>query len=63
MGEPGRGGSQTLGRHEKSVHMRKANEAIVRELHPILKVDDILYQLNGSKVFSKLDLKWGFHQI
>ena len=62
MGEPG-GGSQTLGRHEKRVHMRKANEAIVRERHPIPTVDDILYQLNGSKVFSKLDLKWGFHQI
>ena len=45
------------------VDMRKANEAIVRERHPIPTVDDILYHLNGSKVFSKLDLKWGFHQI
>ena len=45
------------------VDMRKANEAIVRERHPIPTIDDILYQLNGSKVFSKLDLKWGFHQI
>ena len=35
--------------------IRKANEAILRELHPIPTVDDILYQLNGSKVFSKLD--------
>lgn len=35
--------------------MRKANEAIVRERHPIPTVDDILYQLNGSKVFSKMD--------
>ncbi|PFX12869.1 Retrovirus-related Pol polyprotein [Stylophora pistillata] len=45
------------------VDIRKANEAIVRERHLIPTVDDILYQLNGSKVFSKLDLKWGFHQI
>ena len=45
------------------VHMRKANEAVVRERHPIPTVDDILFQLDGSTVFSKLDLKWGFHQI
>ena len=45
------------------VDMREANEAIVRERHPIPSVDEILYNLNGSKVFSKLDLKWGFHQI
>ena len=45
------------------VDMRKANEAIVRERHLIPTVDDVLYQLNGSTMFSKLDLKWGFHQI
>ena len=45
------------------VDMRKANRAIVRERHPILTVDDVLCQLNGSTIFSKLDLKWGFHQI
>ena len=40
--------------------MRRANQAIVRERHPIPTVDDVL---NGSTVFSKLDLRWGFHQI
>ena len=35
----------------------------MRERHSIPTVDDILYQLNGSAVFSKLDLRWGFHQI
>ena len=45
------------------VDMRKANEAIIRERYPIPTVDDILYQVNGSKVFSKLDLKWRLHQI
>lgn len=43
--------------------MRRANEAIERVRFPIPTVDEILQELNGSKVFSKLDLKWGYHQI
>ena len=45
------------------VDMRRANEAIVRERHPIPTIEEVLYDLNGATVFSKLDLKWGFHQI
>ena len=45
------------------VDMRRANEAIVRECQPIPTIEEVLYDLNGSTVFSKLDLKWGFHQI
>ncbi|CAH1255636.1 RTL1 [Branchiostoma lanceolatum] len=45
------------------VDMRRANEAIVRERQPIPTVEDILHDLSGSTVFSKLDLKWGFHQV
>ena len=36
---------------------------IVRERHPIPTIEEVLYDLNGSTIFSKLDLKWGFHQI
>ena len=43
--------------------MRRANEAILRERHPIPTVDEVLQNMNQSMVFSKLDLKWGFHQI
>ena len=45
------------------VDMRPANEAIIRERHPIPTVEEILQDLNGSSFFSKIDLKWGFHQI
>ena len=45
------------------VDMRQANTAILRERYPIPTVDEILEQLNGSTVFTKMDLKWGFHQI
>ena len=46
-----------------SVDMPRANEAIVREQHPISTIEEVLYDLNGSTVFSKLNLKWGIHQI
>ena len=45
------------------IDMRQANKAIVRERHPIPTVDEIVYHMNGSEVFSKLDLKYGYHQI
>ncbi|KAJ8414520.1 hypothetical protein AAFF_G00037220 [Aldrovandia affinis] len=43
--------------------MRRANQAIERERYPIPTVDEILQGMNGSTVFSKLDLKWGYHQL
>ena len=45
------------------VDMRAANDAVIRERHPIPTVDEVLHNLNGSTVFSRLDLKWGFHQV
>lgn len=35
------------------VDMRKAKKTIVRESHPIPKIEEILYDLNGSSVFRK----------
>ena len=43
--------------------MRQANTAIVRERHPIPTVEEILQELQGASMFSKLDLRWGYHQI
>ena len=43
--------------------MRRANEAILRERHPFPTIDEITQGMNGSCVFSKLDLKWGYHQL
>ena len=46
-----------------SVDMRQANEGIQRECFPIPTVEETLIEMNASKVFSKLDLNMGFHQI
>ncbi|MCG8046730.1 MAG: RNase H-like domain-containing protein [Candidatus Thiodiazotropha endolucinida] len=44
------------------VDMRKANEAIKRERHITPTIDDITANLNGAKVFTKIDMNNGFHQ-
>lgn len=45
------------------IEMRQANEAVERERFPIPTIEETLIEMNGSKVFTKLDLKWGFHQL
>ena len=45
------------------VDMRRANEAVIRERYAIPTIDDISNDLNQSQVFSKLDIKWAYHQI
>ena len=51
------------GEIRQTVDMRQANAAILRERHPIPSVKEMLAGLEGSKVFSKVDLKQGFHQV
>lgn len=43
--------------------MRQANQAIVREKHPVPTVEETLQEVSNAKVFSKLDLNMAFHQI
>ena len=45
------------------VDMRKANTVIIRNYYPTLTLDEILYEAGGAKIFSKLDLAQGYHQI
>ena len=45
------------------VDMRRANEAVMRERHPIPTIEDVMQDFNKSTIFSKLDIKWAYHQI
>ena len=45
------------------VDLKPLNQSVLREVHPIPKVDDTLAQLAGATVFSKIDANSGFWQI
>ena len=45
------------------VNLRLLNENVLREVHPLPKIDDLLAQLSGATIFSKLDANSGFWQI
>ena len=45
------------------VDLKPLNQSVLREVHPIPKVDETLAQLSGATMFSKLDANSGFWQI
>jgi hypothetical protein len=43
--------------------MRVANTSVKRVRHPIPTIDELLQDMNSSKIFSKLDVASTYHQI
>lgn len=45
------------------VDMRRANQAVLREPHPLPLIEELLAGVNGAVKFSKLDVKDAYHQL
>ena len=45
------------------VDLKALNESVLREVYPLPTVDDLLRQLTGATIFSRLDANSGFWQI
>ncbi|GJS26720.1 putative reverse transcriptase domain-containing protein [Tanacetum coccineum] len=45
------------------IDYRELNKLTVKNRYPLLRIDDLFDQLQGSSVYSKIDLRLGYHQL
>ena len=51
------------GSMRRCIDYRELNKVIVRNKYPLPRIDDLFYQLQGACVFSKINLRFGYHQL
>ena len=46
-----------------SISCHSLNKITFKNIYPLPRIDDFLDHLQQAKLFSKLDLKWNYHQV
>nr|GEW08790.1 putative reverse transcriptase domain-containing protein [Tanacetum cinerariifolium] len=45
------------------IDYRELNKLTVKNQYPLMRIDDMFDQLQGSSVYSKIDLRFGYHKL
>jgi hypothetical protein len=45
------------------IEFRQLNKETIKNKYPFPRIDDLFDQMRGTQIFSKIDLKYGYHQV
>nr|GEZ57236.1 putative reverse transcriptase domain-containing protein [Tanacetum cinerariifolium] len=62
-GAPGLFIKKKDGSFRMCIDYRESNKLMVKYHYPLPRIDDLLDQLQGSSIYSKIDLRSGYHQL
>jgi hypothetical protein len=55
--------SKKDGSRRMCVDYRSLNEVTIKNKYPLPRIEDLFDQMKGAKIFSKIDLRSGYHQL